>query len=136
MKAIEDEDQRRKYTDIIEEARVSVLTELKNKGLINKIDVASEEYREMLANKSEQIITDTEHKLQRAEKIRQANLKREKEELARQEEILKRKQKDEEDWERSRQERVSSWKAFNSRKRQRDVNEHVPIKPPKTVLMN
>ncbi|ELP84543.1 hypothetical protein EIN_170780 [Entamoeba invadens IP1] len=134
MKALEDEDQRRKYTDIIEQSRIELSKELKERG--ETIDFKSEEYRKRIAERSQKIIIDTEEKIQRAEKMRQANLKREKEEMQYQQEIAKKKKKEEDDWENSRQQRVTSWKAFLKNKGKTNGDCRGPTKPPKTTLMN
>ncbi|BFU22900.1 DnaJ domain containing protein, putative [Entamoeba histolytica] len=122
IKAIEDEDQRKKYTDLMEQARIQLMTELKNKGELSKINTNSDEYRQLLCERR---------------KIRQANLKREKEELQHQEEIQKLQKQQEEDWENSRQQRFNNWRSFMSKKNKTlNSNEHKPIKPPKATLMN
>ncbi|BFU20604.1 DnaJ domain containing protein [Entamoeba histolytica HM-1:IMSS-B] len=137
IKAIEDEDQRKKYTDLMEQARIQLMTELKNKGELSKINTNSDEYRQLLCERCEKIMAETEIKLEKAEKIRQANLKREKEELQHQEEIQKLQKQQEEDWENSRQQRFNNWRSFMSKKNKTlNSNEHKPIKPPKATLMN
>ncbi|KAL7712039.1 J domain-containing protein [Entamoeba marina] len=136
MKSIEDEDQRIKYTEIIEKARVELVNELKRKGMFDKIDTTSKDYRQMLVDKTEKIISETEENLQRAEKMRQANIKREKEELQHQEELKKLREEEEAEWENGRQQRVNNWRAFMTKKTNRGKDEHTPLKPPKTTLMN
>ena len=136
MKMIEDEEQRTKFTGIIESARIDLVAELKGKGMFDKINETSREYREMLAQRSEKIYMDMEEKLQRAEKMRQANMKREREEMQHQEELRKMREEEEQAWEKGRQQRVTEWRKFVKRKVPQDENGHRPIKPPKRTVMN
>ena len=140
MKSLENEEERKKYTSIIEQARKDIITQLKAKGTLLETNFQSEEYHEMVIKQSEAIIEDMNERLEKAEKIRQANLQREREELQEKEAFELQQKQQEEQWEKTRQQRVNNWKSF-MKKQQRGNNEnsydsHKPIKPPKTTMFH
>ena len=87
MKLLENETERKKYTSIIDQARSELLRELKINGTLNEIDSASQQYHQMIIERSELLMKQMNERIEKAEKIRQANMQREKEELKLQEEL-------------------------------------------------
>ena len=96
MKLLENETERKKYTSIIDQARSQLLRELKINGSLNEIDASSQQYHQMIIERSELLMKQMNERIEKAERIRQANMQREKEELKLQEELEQRKKEDEE----------------------------------------
>ena len=155
MKSLENEDERKKYTQIINQARSDLVRELNMKGQLHEFTSTSPQYHQMLIDRSELILKQMNERIEKAEKIRQANIQREKEEIKLQEEREKKKKDEEEQWEKMRHQRVNNWKSFmkkqklqkiesdeieiddnNSDKRNEKNEKRKPIKPPKATLFN
>ena len=149
MKTLENEDERKKYTQIINQARSELVRELNMKGQLEEFTSTSPQYHQMLIDRSELLLKQMNERIEKAERIRQANIQREKEEMKLQEELEKRKKDEEEQWEKMRKQRVNNWKTFMKKQKTQsnetndDENEsnekkdvRKPIKPPKATLLN
>ena len=144
MKSLENEDERKKYTSIIDQARSELVRELNINGQLQEMNASSPKYHQMLIDRSELVMKQMNERIEKAEKIRKANMQREKEELKHQQAMEQQKKQDEEQWEKMTQQRVNNWKSFMKKKKNQSTDTtddskndvRKPIKPPKATLLN
>jgi len=151
---LENDEQREYYTKIREKAEAQVLEEwiIKEK----KPSENESEFRYEVKKISHKLILEVKHNIQRADDMRLANERMEKEKKIKIDEERKKDEEEQKKWEEGRNERVQSWREWSSkapnRKRvasESSLNEMLPpsqqkkikytpkaIKPPKVKLNN
>lgn len=109
-----DEKHRARLDEAIADARMLLIRE--NKWTVDSPELKTEEFSKKWREKSKEVLIDNEHRRRRQMK---AQLQEEGREQRRQDEEMeerKRKRQHEQDWEATRDERISSWRQFQKGK--------------------
>ncbi|KAI1014904.1 hypothetical protein LB503_003597 [Fusarium chuoi] len=105
-----DEKHRERLDEAIADARMLLIRE--NKWTVDSEELKTEEFRKMWRAKSRDVLIDNEHRRRRQMKAQLQEEGREQRRTDAEVEERKRKRQHEQDWEATRDERISSWRQF------------------------
>lgn len=108
-----DEKHRERLDEAIADARMLLLRE--NKWTVDSEELKTEEFKKQWREKAKEVLIDNEHRRRRQMK---AQLQEEGREQRRQDEEIeerKRKRQHDQDWEATRDERITSWRQFSKK---------------------
>ena len=109
-----DEKHRARLDEAIADARMLLIRE--NKWTVDSEELKTDEFRRMWRDKSREVLIDNEHRRRRQMKAQMQEEGREQKKQEQEVEERKRKRQHDQDWEATRDERISSWRTFQKGK--------------------
>ncbi|RGP78563.1 hypothetical protein FLONG3_3288 [Fusarium longipes] len=122
-----DEKHRERLDEAIADARMLLMRE--NKWTVDSEELKTEEFRKMWRAKARDVLIDNEHRRRRQMKAQLQEEGREQRRTDAELEERKRKRQHEQDWESTRDERISSWRQFQKGGQGGDKKKKKKLKP-------
>jgi len=129
------EDLRKQYQKVMEQARAKMRDMWRDLGKSRRTKEDEKNFEKDCKRMTQKLLMDIEDNTRRAEELKLANERREKDLKKKDEERIKVEQEHEQKWEQSREDRVSSWRNFQTvagigKKRKYPEDEEEPITQP------
>ncbi|KAM0431838.1 hypothetical protein ACHAPT_005089 [Fusarium lateritium] len=122
-----DEKHRARLDEAIADARMLLIRE--NKWTVDSEELKTDEFRRMWRDKSREVLIDNEHRRRRQMKAQLQEEGREQRRADAEVEDRKRKRQHEQDWEATRDERISSWRQFQKGQSGGEKKKKKKLKP-------
>jgi len=138
LKLLENEDQRNQYSEISKQGEIQVSEEWLKMGRKRKSG-DERDYKYDCQKMSQKLILDIEFRMKRADEMKMANERREKEDKMKAHDEAIKEAEAEKTWEEGRSKRVNEWRKFVKGKKQKQATKTAkkgpgPLKPPKVKL--